>query len=103
MIDSNECVWHVKESDTILNAHAKTVQEKAAFLRVNTGESPSARSTPACLSVLSLLGATAIALLHVAVSSVCFDKSINLQNHTLKMWDHLEINTCGVMRQLMQQ
>lgn len=31
MIDSNECVWHVKDSDAILNALAKTVQEKLHF------------------------------------------------------------------------
>lgn len=39
------------------------------------------------------LCATAITLLHIVVSFVCFDKSINLQNRTLKVWDPLKTNT----------
>lgn len=52
------------------------------------------RAPPLALSSGSLPpsppGAAAITLLHTAVSSVCFDKIINLQIRTLKAWDLLE-------------
>lgn len=74
-----------------------TLRGRAAFLRVNTGESPSARHEPR-LPAPSPPGAAAIPLLLAVVSFVCFDKIINLQNHTLKVWIHLETNTGGIMR-----
>lgn len=67
----------------------------SAFLRVNTGESPSAQRG----SLRPFLpGATANALLHVVVSFVCFDKIINLQNRTCEAWDQLETNKGSIMR-----
>lgn len=69
----------------------------AAFLRVNTGESPSARCDPGSLRP-SPPGETVITLLCPMVSFVCFDKIINLQNGTMKAWGKLEINKGGIRR-----
>ena len=42
--------------------------------------------------------APALTLLPIVVSFVCYDKIINLQNHTLKAWDDLETSKGGIMR-----
>lgn len=77
--------------------HWVLLSRRAAFLRANAGESPSARPEPGSLRP-SPPGAAAVAQLHAAVSFICFDKIINLQSRTLKAWDQLKTNTGGIMR-----
>lgn len=77
-----------------MNAIVDAEQRDCNPVRVHAVES----TRPGVGLRVSPPGATAITLLHVVVSFVCFDKIINLQNHTFKAWDQFERDKGSLVR-----